>query len=73
MGQVILRTCASRMLMRASQYDDYILLRAGGGFIVYRNNRAGKASEPKWLPSPQFEARGIGRRPEEITFKDVNG
>ncbi|KAL2066782.1 hypothetical protein VTL71DRAFT_2854 [Oculimacula yallundae] len=59
--------------MDGDGYDDYILLRPGGGFIVYRNNREGEASQPKWLPSPQFEAEGIGRRPEEITFKDVNG
>lgn len=61
------------MLIRASQYDDYVLLRPGGGFTVFRNRYYFPDGEPKWAPMPEVEADRIGRNPEEIDLKDVNG
>jgi hypothetical protein len=61
-------------------YDDYIYIHPNGATTIYRNNFAQKAHKiltqpdtPYWLPMPEADASGIGQRPEEISFHDING
>ncbi|KAK4183861.1 hypothetical protein QBC35DRAFT_525860 [Podospora australis] len=55
--------------------DDYIFLRPNGGTTIYRNTWD-PTTPPRtgiWSALPQADAGGIGQRPEEISFYDVNG
>ncbi|KAI9170782.1 hypothetical protein HJFPF1_00255 [Paramyrothecium foliicola] len=54
-------------------YDDYILLRPNGGTQIYRNVWETQKPPFSWKSMPDADASGIGQRPEEITFVDING
>lgn len=47
--------------------DDYIYLNKTGGAVVYLNEGW------RFNPTPKADAFGIGQRPEEISFHDING
>ncbi|KAK1523960.1 uncharacterized protein CCOS01_09047 [Colletotrichum costaricense] len=54
-------------------YDDYIFLKSNGGITIYRNVWETNKPPSSWRPLPEADASGIGQRPEEIDFVDVNG
>ncbi|KAK3699774.1 hypothetical protein LTR37_016283 [Vermiconidia calcicola] len=58
-------------------YDDYIQLRPNGGATIYRNNwdyRNNQPGNPEYLPFPaSVNPSGIGQRPEDISFHDIDG
>jgi hypothetical protein len=51
---------------------DYIYLKENGGTVIYKSTFANKGG-PYWKALPEADASGIGQRPEEIQFYDVNG
>ncbi|KAK1526716.1 hypothetical protein CPAR01_13244 [Colletotrichum paranaense] len=54
-------------------YDDYIFLKSNGGITIYRNVWETNKPPSSWRPLPEADASGIGQRPEEIDFVDING
>ncbi|KAH8894324.1 integrin alpha N-terminal domain-containing protein [Thozetella sp. PMI_491] len=54
-------------------YDDYIFLHPNGGTTIYRNVYSPNTPDSDWRAMPGADASGIGQRPEEITFADING
>jgi hypothetical protein len=56
-------------------FDDYIFLHPNGGTTIYRNvwDKEEKHLDKVWAPMPDADASGIGQRPEEISFHDING
>ncbi|TIC96910.1 hypothetical protein CH35J_007763 [Colletotrichum higginsianum] len=54
-------------------YDDYIFLKSNGGTTIYRNVWETDKPPSSWTPLPEADASGIGQRPEEIDFVDING
>jgi hypothetical protein len=56
------------------KYDDYIYLKPNGGTTIYRNIYGPEAPQNAWWKAmPEADASGIGQRPEEIDFYDLNG
>lgn len=53
--------------------EDYIYLHPNGGTTIYRNVFAPDTPLTDWRPMPEADASGIGQRPEEISFQDING
>ncbi|KAL6354196.1 hypothetical protein LRP88_12530 [Fusarium phalaenopsidis] len=51
---------------------DYIYLKENGGTVIYKSTFANKGG-PYWKALPEADASGIGQRPEEIQFYDING
>ena len=70
----MLRVGSANCICLSIQRDDYIYLNKTGGAIVYRN-MYGPRTGPKdrYRALPEADAFGIGQRPEEISFHDVNG
>ncbi|KAK2062171.1 hypothetical protein LY76DRAFT_602790, partial [Colletotrichum caudatum] len=54
-------------------WDDYIMLNKEGGTTIYRNMFLNPSEEHSWKPLPEADAEGIGQRPGEISFHDING
>ncbi|KAK7422803.1 hypothetical protein QQX98_001364 [Neonectria punicea] len=54
-------------------FDDYIYLDAGGATITYRNDWNEDNPIDSWVRMKGADAVGIGQRPEEIEFYDING
>ncbi|KAK7973640.1 elongation factor Tu GTP binding domain-containing protein [Apiospora arundinis] len=52
--------------------DDYIFLHPGGRTTIYQNIYSSTPG-PDWRALPEADAAGIGQRPEEIEFVDVDG
>ncbi|KAK2749084.1 hypothetical protein CKAH01_06581 [Colletotrichum kahawae] len=54
-------------------FDDYIFLHSNGATTIYRNVWATDRPPNSWKAMPDADASGIGQRPEEIAFHDING
>jgi FG-GAP-like repeat len=56
-------------------FDDYIFIHPNGGTTIYRNvfSQESLKADRVWVPMPEADASGIGQRPEEISFHDING
>lgn len=54
--------------------DDFIYLHPNGGATtIYANQFLSTTPLTDWRPLPEADASGIGQRPEEIEFVDING
>ncbi|KAL4861685.1 SGNH hydrolase-type esterase domain-containing protein [Aspergillus spectabilis] len=54
-------------------FDEYIFLKDNGGTVIYRNVFNDDTPDTQWRAMPEADASGIGQRPEEISFHDING
>jgi hypothetical protein len=54
-------------------FDEYIFLKDNGGTVIYRNVFNEDTPDTQWRAMPEADASGIGQRPEEISFHDING
>lgn len=55
------------------QYYDYVQLNEQGAATVYLNNYTDHTPKMDFRETPELNAAGIGQRPQEISFHDVNG
>ncbi|KAL4939991.1 hypothetical protein BDV06DRAFT_224534, partial [Aspergillus oleicola] len=54
-------------------FDEYIFLKDNGGTTIYRNVFNDDTPDTQWRAMSDADASGIGQRPEEISFHDING
>lgn len=53
--------------------DDYIYLGPHGETTVYRNQYSPESKDTEFIELPSVGASGIGQRPEDISFHDIDG